>query len=227
MSDYEKEWSSVYQTVTQIARAELETSSGEQLLNSLIGSNKLADFESAPFPPAIYDPNRIALLINEATEEMDKIWGSTEFAKATAKNPDVLLVNMETGDFPELIQAGYPYLDGNGFSYGLLEKLAAETFFRLDDFLTICTGRKFDELKHFWFADLSYCNLGESIPKWHDTEQRGGQKRTLLGSIAIIAAIRSHRSCELDSLPSNLWFSISEGCQVFGALTCVQANGTT
>ena len=123
MPDYEKVRSSVYQTVTQIARAELETSSGEQLLNSLIGSHKLTDFESAPFPPAIYDPNRIALLINEATEEMDTIWGSTEFAEATAVNSDVLLVNMETGDFPELIQAGYPYLDGNGFSYGSLENL--------------------------------------------------------------------------------------------------------
>lgn len=211
-----------YRTVAEVARAEFNNGTGDSLLRKFVASNPFAASPAGKnWSDKLTSESKLALIIREAVNQIDPLWTDSSFVEAVELNSTTLLVNFETGDYPSIIQAGYPFVGAEPFPYRGLDRLAEKPYFRLDDFLQRCTRNTFDELEYFEFADLTYDQLDLVPPELEDELETIELARVILCSIAMIAGLRSLRNCKTNLLPEELWMSVSEGTTVFGALTRV------
>ncbi|MFK7819271.1 MAG: hypothetical protein AB8G99_11165 [Planctomycetaceae bacterium] len=216
-------WKSTYSIVAKVASVEKEQSDGVTALLRLIENNGLPGANSDPLPEEISTQDHVLDLIAAAEHDISSSLFDSLFKDVVGANPKAILINIETGDVPELINAGYPYAEGLEFNFQPLEDLKKLSYFTLDDFLTKCAGKPFDELEYFEFADLSYLNFGGRYETWSASDVGIDAKRSLLASVAMIAGIRSLRDFANENpTPESIWLSVSEGCRVMGALTRVQ-----
>ncbi|MEP3477836.1 MAG: hypothetical protein ABJZ55_01190 [Fuerstiella sp.] len=211
MSDFER----TYATVADFAAAELKSRSGEELLLKWTESDA-----GRSLPTEFRTEHGMAELLEELTCEFTECWRSDEFREVVEQHGDGLLINIETGDFPELINAGYPWSDQEEFDYGGITDLATQPFCRLDELLTAIAGKPFNEMAYFEFADLTSHHIGPEYDDWYEVDETMEAKRVLLAAVGLVTAVRSLQAMVADgTITSPIWLSVSEGCQVIGAFT--------
>lgn len=209
----------VYATVRTVISRELATGDGNDALAELIASEQLVTEPADPLPDALCNGDHQSVTIAGLEDKFAEVWDSDEFAEVLRQNKDGLLINLETGDFPELVNVTYPWSESVVFDYSQLAGLEMQPCFMLDDFIKLCTGQVFDELDYFEFADLFAEKFGEQYDGWHDLNQGFEAKRAVLASIAMLAGLRSLRQlADHPDRTRQLWLSTSEGSMLMAGL---------
>lgn len=203
-----------YSVVVDVAAAELRGDDGSDHMHSCFDSD--GDNEELAIQSAFRDETRE--LIDSVAAQFADHWSTDSFRQVLETHPQGLLINIETGDVPELLCAGYPSSNTDVLDFGSLEVLSSRPALTLDELLTVLAGKTFDEMEYFEFADLTNRHIGFE----DESEAAFDGARMLLASVGMIAAIRSLRSvADKSPMPCPVWVSVSEGSWIIGALTRV------
>eukprot|EP00752_Nemacystus_decipiens_P014089 g12525.t1 len=214
MPDEHAEFREIYSTVAQIVLAERDQKSGE--MNLLAWLNAHSDIT---FPAKLKDKQGLRQLLEELIEDNRQEFDTDEFTEVLEQNTQGLLINIETGDVPDLIHAGYPWSDSDRINYkGFIPPVSNEVW-TLDQLLIVLAGKTFDQMGYFEFCDLTD-RLIETGDDWYTCEQGNQIRRVFLASLGTIAVIKTLRPMiEAGVIQGPLWLSASEGYEVYGAFT--------
>jgi len=199
------ELDSHFDTICEIASAELDESNGCQLLCARLQT----PFDSLALP-------QIETWVANLSVDLSKnCWGTHDFKSSCKTHGENLLYVAETGDVPQIINVGYPMMKV-AHTFQNIEDLTQYSTILLPQLIENISSTQHND-PYFECTDLFHCYLddfGLTMPEIDDIDNMDAS-RLLVDSVAIVAMIRSWR--DLDPMPeSSVHFCTSSGSCAFG-----------